>query len=162
MIPLEFIVSKFSYNSGILTSFSTSKFYKILLWIIVPNYLIYVITETSFFFANLGDIYLATACMGTFAFTMNAFIRVILILVKNKELKSLIDEIRDIYKNRPSAHFLALNAEKNANYLSWLLLVASYLTLVLMSMSPFVNMFFEYQATGQVVKSRWDLPYRMM
>ena len=55
-----------------------------------------------------------------------------------------------------------MNAEKKANFYSKMFIGAGYVTLILMLSSPFINMFIELQSTGEITKSRWDLPYKML
>ena len=162
MVPLDSIVSKFSFWSGIMISFTDSCTYKRLMWLVMGVQTFYVVAEGTFFIVNMDNLYQATACMATMSFSVTSFVRVIVILVKNRQLKSLVDEIRAICKDRPSAKYVSLEAEKKANYLAKVLVFAGYFTYITMLASPFINMFIEYEMTGGIVKHKWDLPVKML
>ena len=162
MVPLDFIVSKFAYRSGILISFTDSKAYQILLWVVLLIEGVFVFTEVAYFVANLDNVQKAAACMGTLSITLTSFIRVLVILARNKQLKIFVDEIREIYKERPSAHDVCLRAEKVSDLLSKCFVASAYVTLTIMTSSPLINMLIEYKRTGAVVETRWGIPFSML
>ena len=93
MVPLDFIVSKFSYRSGILVSFANSKTYLIFLWVVLLIEGVFAFAQLAYFVANLDNFQKAAGCMGTLSIALTSFIRVLVFLTRNKQLKIFVDEI---------------------------------------------------------------------
>ena len=132
MVPLEFVVNRLAYPSGTLVSFATSPHYKWILCLVIPVTLFYVIGETLFYFTHLDDLNESTACLGTMSFTVTACVRVSLMLARNRQLKSLVDDIRRIHKARPRVHYLSPEAEKWSKIFSVTLALGGYTALFLL------------------------------
>lgn len=162
MVPLDFIENKFCKPSGILVSFNISRHYNWIIRIILLVTVVYIWSEAAFYVTNLDDLNESTACLGTLSFAVTSLVRVVWLLVKNGKLKDLIYKIRYNHQNRISAKIVSLAAEKRSRRYSVALFAAAYLTLVIMMITPPINMYLEYRSTGKVVRTRWDLPFKML
>lgn len=122
----------------------------------------YIVTEGAFYISNLDDLNESTACLGTLSFVITSLVRLVLVIVNNSRLKCLILSIRKIYESPPSTHSESLVAERRTNKYIAIFGASAYLTITFMTLSPLVNMYLEYRATGEVVHTRWELPYKML
>lgn len=162
MVPLEFILKRLAYPSGVLISFNSSRNYKWIIWCVGLITVIYLLSESAFYFANIEDLNESTACLGTLVFVVTSFIRVVLILQKNRELRDLIQVIRQMYRERSSVQYLSRVSEKKSRKYTIFLLCSAYLTLLMMMLSPLLNMYLEFNSTGKVEQTRWELPYKLL
>lgn len=162
MVPLELVVNKLAYPSGMLLSFSSSKWYRGLMGGVLLISVFYIVTESAFYITNIDDLNESTACLGTLSFVITSLVRLVLVIVNNSQLKSLILSIRQIHESTPSTHSRSLVAERRTNKYILIFGASAYLTITLMTLSPLVNMFLEYRATGELVNTRWQLPYKML
>lgn len=162
MVPLEFILKKLAYPSGVLISFNSPKHYKWIICCVGLITVIYLLSESAFYFANIEDLNESTASLGTLVFVVTSFIRVGLILHKNRELRDIIKVIRQMYRERSSVQQHSRVSEAKSRKYTIFLLGSSYLTLLMMMLSPLFKMYLEYNSTGKVEQTRWELPYKML
>lgn len=162
MSPFDFILNNLAYPSGILISFYTSQRYKLIILLVLLITVFYVISEVAFYFVNISNLNEATACLSTMAFTTTAFIRLLLILYNNRQLKDLILCIRRISKRRPNISYITNAAERQSKRFAITFVFFVYLTLFLMSVTPLGNMYLEFRATGEVRKTRYELPFKLL
>lgn len=162
MAPCDFILKNLAYPSGVLISFNSSKGYKTFLFTVLLITTVYVISELAFYFVYISDLNESTASLSTMAFTVTSFIRLLLILHKNRQLKDLILRIRRISKQRPNICYLTNAAERQAKRYTTIFVFLVYLTLLLMLVAPLGNMYLEYRATGDIKKTRYELPFKLL
>lgn len=162
MAPLGFILDKFAYPSGILISFPKSNRYKLIVWFTLCIKLFYVISESAFYIINISNLNESTASLATLAFTITSFIQLLLILKNNGELRELIQRIQQLINCRSSMKYVSLATEKEIRKLFLVFIGFVYLTLVIMNIAPIVNMYLEFRATGDTVRTRYYLVFKLL
>ena len=160
MVPLEFIVNRYARPWGLLWAFNTSWKYKIYIVVLVLITCYYLIAELAYYLVTLQTPNEGVMTLASFSYGLNSFLRIMLLLYKNNSLKNLVDEIRAIYRDRPSAKTISTKAERMTKVIGIGLLFPTYATFCIYLLAPLEIMAREYLKTGHV--TQWRLPINML
>lgn len=159
ILSLEFGLAR---SSGLLINYENqSRWYLVLTILNISNTANFVLVIGHFMVGNLGNLDYFTNSFGAFSNVIVNLLKTCMFLAANQKLKLMMDKLERLAvdKNRSSYDTSLIADQKSKDYTRKYLLVV-YLAVFGISLSPLLAMVEEYVKTGQVVQTRWNLPFK--
>lgn len=148
--------------SGMLPSYYKHyRFYKVLLVLNILNGLNFVIPEGIYLYENIDNFDESTEIVGSFLNMSMNLSKMALFLYQNDRLRELLEAVDKYASDKHRSNYaLSQEVEKKVDRYSVVFTIVLYVAVFGVNCAPLLAKMIEVRQTGQLVRYKWELPFK--